>query len=841
MRPRMSRIFYRRQVLRLPDQAARTPCATWASSRRSAACCPTSGCGSVRRRTRRPSRAGIVAASAGGSTATSSRPTTRSCGACRSTSCRPTGPRSASRTCRSSTRCTDRAASPKRNKKRHHLAHRGVPVPEVRPGDDVGALPRPGRGAGLQGRHEHPVVGIRHEDGRAVAVDRRERRRRPHRVPLRPRHLVDADLAAAPGDGPAGPPTTPWPRPTTCATATSSPSRSSCPRRYSFPDNWIYIHSPEVQVGRIQNFGSWSPVPGEGRPHLPRPRVLRVRGRRHVEHARRGPDRAGQARARDPRPGRSRRRSRPATSCACRRRTRSTTSTTRPTWPRIVEWLEDCAPNVHPVGRNGMHRYNNQDHSMLHGHADGREHPRRAAPRHLGASTSRRSTTRSRAATTTTRCTGTRGHRPRRPGDPARAPTAPITRSIADRGPPSRRPRRASGRPDLGELIELARRAGCAAVHVLAWRDLDDVEAGGSEVHAAEVARHLGRGRHRRHDAHARTPQGHPPEVAARRLPGRPHAAAATWSSRRRCSAEVARPARARATASSRSGTACRSSARCGRAARRSSSCTTCTATCGAWCSRSRAGPLRRGPRAHGSRPRSTGAPRSSRCRSRRASELVDEHGLPPEQVTRRAARHRRPVHARRRTKSPTPAGRRRRPAHAAQAVRRADPGRRRGPRARAPTSQLVIVGDGYERERLEALDRATLDAEAWVHLRRATSPTTSWSTLYQRAWVRGQRLDRRGLGHDPHRGRGLRDAGRRHRHRRAPRRGRTTASSGLLADDDARARRAARPRCSPTPTLRGRLAEGALEHAAALTWDATAIGALAPLADEALRRRRPA
>jgi hypothetical protein len=27
-------------------------------------------------------------------------------------------------------------------------------------------------------------------------------------------------------------------------------------------------------------------------------------------------------------------------------------------------WLEANAPNVHPVGRNGMHRYNNQDHSM---------------------------------------------------------------------------------------------------------------------------------------------------------------------------------------------------------------------------------------------------------------------------------------------------------------------------------------------------------------------------------------------------------------------------------------------------------------------------------------------
>jgi protoporphyrinogen oxidase len=26
-----------------------------------------------------------------------------------------------------------------------------------------------------------------------------------------------------------------------------------------FPDNWIYIHDPNVNVGRIQNFRSWSP------------------------------------------------------------------------------------------------------------------------------------------------------------------------------------------------------------------------------------------------------------------------------------------------------------------------------------------------------------------------------------------------------------------------------------------------------------------------------------------------------------------------------------------------------------------------------------------------------
>ena len=30
----------------------------------------------------------------------------------------------------------------------------------------------------------------------------------------------------------------------------------------------------------------------------------------------------------------------------------------------IRKWLEAEAPNIHPVGRNGMHKYNNQDHSM---------------------------------------------------------------------------------------------------------------------------------------------------------------------------------------------------------------------------------------------------------------------------------------------------------------------------------------------------------------------------------------------------------------------------------------------------------------------------------------------
>jgi hypothetical protein len=30
----------------------------------------------------------------------------------------------------------------------------------------------------------------------------------------------------------------------------------------------------------------------------------------------------------------------------------------------VRAWLQEHAANVWPVGRNGMHRYNNQDHSM---------------------------------------------------------------------------------------------------------------------------------------------------------------------------------------------------------------------------------------------------------------------------------------------------------------------------------------------------------------------------------------------------------------------------------------------------------------------------------------------
>ena len=31
----------------------------------------------------------------------------------------------------------------------------------------------------------------------------------------------------------------------------------------------------------------------------------------------------------------------------------------------LRDWIDANTPNVHPIGRNGMHRYDNQDHAML--------------------------------------------------------------------------------------------------------------------------------------------------------------------------------------------------------------------------------------------------------------------------------------------------------------------------------------------------------------------------------------------------------------------------------------------------------------------------------------------
>ena len=148
-----------------------------------------------------------------------------------------------------------------------------------------------------------------------------------------------------------------------------------------FPDNWIYIHDPSVKVGRIQNFKSWSPEMVPDPTHdLPRPRILLLRGRRPVDLCRRRADRARpSARSRkiglvDGRRRGRRLRGAPAQGLSGlrrrlprQRRRRSATSSSA------------SYPTLHLVGRNGMHKYNNQDHAMMTGDADGAEHPGRRA------------------------------------------------------------------------------------------------------------------------------------------------------------------------------------------------------------------------------------------------------------------------------------------------------------------------------------------------------------------------------------------------------------------------------------------------------------------------------
>jgi protoporphyrinogen oxidase len=130
-----------------------------------------------------------------------------------------------------------------------------------------------------------------------------------------------------------------------------------------FPDNWIYIHSPEVRVGRIQNFGSWSPyMVKEGRTCLGLEYFVfegddtwSMADEDLVALAKTELGRIGLVPPADVEAGYVVRV--PKAYPFYDERYKANVK-------RMRDWLADCAPNVHPVGRNGMHRYNNQDHSM---------------------------------------------------------------------------------------------------------------------------------------------------------------------------------------------------------------------------------------------------------------------------------------------------------------------------------------------------------------------------------------------------------------------------------------------------------------------------------------------
>jgi protoporphyrinogen oxidase len=135
------------------------------------------------------------------------------------------------------------------------------------------------------------------------------------------------------------------------------------PESAGFPDNWIYIHAPAVKVGRIQNFGSWSPyLVKEGRTCLgleffvfEGDETWTKSDHELIEQGKRELGILGLVDPAKVEAGYVVRM--PKAYPFYDEHYKANVAT-------IVEWLGNCAPNVHPVGRNGMHRYNNQDHSM---------------------------------------------------------------------------------------------------------------------------------------------------------------------------------------------------------------------------------------------------------------------------------------------------------------------------------------------------------------------------------------------------------------------------------------------------------------------------------------------
>jgi protoporphyrinogen oxidase len=131
-----------------------------------------------------------------------------------------------------------------------------------------------------------------------------------------------------------------------------------------FPDNWIYIHEPAVRVGRIQNYRSWSewmvPDPSKACVGLEYfcfegDDLWTMSDEDLVALAANELEKLGLARADQVERGYATRVPKAYPMYDVEYGERVTT---------IRRWLDGIA-NLQQVGRNGLHRYNNSDHSML--------------------------------------------------------------------------------------------------------------------------------------------------------------------------------------------------------------------------------------------------------------------------------------------------------------------------------------------------------------------------------------------------------------------------------------------------------------------------------------------
>ena len=155
--------------------------------------------------------------------------------------------------------------------------------------------------------------------------------------------------------------------------------------------------------------------------------------------------------------------------------------------------------------------------------------------------------------------------------------------------------------------------------------------------------------------------------------------------------------------------------------------------------------------------------------------------------------------------------------------------------KAARPDLRAVIVGEGYERPDLERLVRE-LDADDWIQLP-GRLRDDELIELYQRAWVVASTSAREGWGMTLTEAAACgtpsvvsRIAG----HRDAVAEG----VSGLLADDQEEMV-GHLTRVLSDGAYRAQLSDGALAHAARFSWEATALATMEVLADEAGRHRR--
>jgi protoporphyrinogen oxidase len=133
-----------------------------------------------------------------------------------------------------------------------------------------------------------------------------------------------------------------------------------------FPDNWIYVHDPSVRVGRIQNFKNWSPdmVPDPRKTSLgleyfcsDGDELWTMPDAELIELGRREIARIGLARPEEIEDG-----------CVVRLpKAYPVYDTAYREVLDVVRRFVDGLENLQTIGRNGLHRYNNQDHAMLTG------------------------------------------------------------------------------------------------------------------------------------------------------------------------------------------------------------------------------------------------------------------------------------------------------------------------------------------------------------------------------------------------------------------------------------------------------------------------------------------